>query len=280
MLPVSVKIEDETCNIRFIKNPHAITNKKRHFHESWEILYVASGSRTFFHQRATYKMNQGSIALIPPGILHRSINDSRESCELYAIYIIDQNDHRFSSLFPILVYWAEEYEPVLQFDNKTRYQIEALLSSIGTELLKKEQWYTEAVWSHLTILIANICRYAAEKQGTQQQPMDSRVTKIIEWLNTHYHEKINLIRAAKEVAISPAYLSKLFHKVTKVNFQEYLSYIRIQHACKMLATTREPVYNIAEKCGFGSVTQFGRVFLSFTGEKPMEYRKRTNQHYS
>ncbi|AEJ20558.1 AraC family transcriptional regulator [Gracilinema caldarium] len=280
MLQTDIRIEDTVCNLRFIRKSRATTNPERHFHNSWELLYVVSGSRTFFHQHATYRMNEGSLALIPPGVLHRGINRGSETCELYNLYIIDPHHPLFMPLVPLYTCWAQHYKPVIQFEEKTRYEIEVLLNTIGAELEKKDRWYMETVWAYMTILISRVCRYAEQEKGIMvYHSTDFRIDTIMEWIQEHFTEMIDLDRVARIVALSPAYVSKLFYKETQIHLHEYLSYVRIQRACQLLATTRKPIYLIAEHCGFGSLTQFGRVFRELTGQHPFEYRKKTNPHY-
>ncbi len=281
MLPPDIRIEDEVCNLRFIRKSRATTNPERHFHSSWEFLYVASGSRTFFYRSATYAMGEGAIAIIPPGILHRGLNQKGETCELYNIYVLDQNNPLFSSLLPLCVSWVEQHDPVIQFDEKSRYEVESLFQSMGMELQRKEPWYVQVVWAQLALLVALSCRSAAQAQrGTGQQQLDPRIQETLHWIDLHYAEPIDLERVAQQISMSPAYFSKLFYRTTQIHFHEYLASVRIQRACSLLATTREPVYRIAERCGFGSITQFGRLFRQLTGQHPLEYRRKTNAQYT
>lgn len=280
MLHQDLRIEDESCNIRYVCKSQAMTNPERHFHNSWEILYVASGHRTFFHKSDTYNMNEGAIALIPPGILHRGLNRGSETCELVNIYVLDPNNSLFLSCLPLFQAWIDQFDPVIQVDDKNRYEIEALFSDIELELTQKDDWYVESTWSLISILLIKICRFAKTKIGNVINPIsDSTISPILKWLDTHYQSSINLRRVAKEANMSPSYFSRLFYKTTQIHFNEYLSYIRVQRACALLATSDNPIYYVAEVCGFTSVTHFGRVFRKLTGQRPLEYRKKTNPRY-
>lgn len=281
MFALDVRIEDENCNLRFIKKSQAGNNPERHVHHSWEILYIVSGSRTFFHRSETYSMNEGSIALIPPGVLHRGLNRNNEHCELINLYVLNQYDPLFSSSYHLFKAWADRYEPVIHFDEKNRYEIEALFAQIGTELTEKMPWYIETVWSLINSLILRTLRWAENQTigHMHPKPVNTSVAYAMNWVNINFSKQIDLNAVAREIQLNPSYFSRLFYKETQVHFYEYLSYIRINHACGLLATTREPVYHIAERCGFGSITQFGRVFRKITGQHPLKYRKITNPAY-
>jgi AraC family cel operon transcriptional repressor len=59
-----------------------------------------------------------------------------------------------------------------------------------------------------------------------------------------------------------------------MTYQEYVTRVRLEHACKLLASTRRPVTDIAFDSGFQSVSQFHRSFRAIYGEKPLEYRRK------
>lgn len=79
---------------------------------------------------------------------------------------------------------------------------------------------------------------------------------------------------AEKVKLSQAYFSRLFKKVVKCGFQEYLNRQQIQQATSLLHKTSLSVSEISEKCGFSRQSYFTRKFKSHTGMTPSEFRKR------
>ena len=53
---------------------------------------------------------------------------------------------------------------------------------------------------------------------------------------------------------------------------KYRNQLRIEKACSELCTKDISISEIAEKCGFNSLTYFREVFHSFTGMTPNKYR--------
>lgn len=269
--------EDRESGIRFVRKPQALSNPRRHFHDSWEILYLAEGRRTLFYKTRTYTMQPGSIILIPPGVLHRGINKGKTTCDLYTIYFLDMHNKLFSPIKNLAKTWTTLSEPIITLDEKERYEVSSLLLSISEEIAAQKTGYAEQIYSTITTILVKSLRYNNTKKATgPEQNIDSRIAGLIKWLENNYHQKIDLSKAASISNISPTHLSRLFYKNTSLQFSKYLTYIRIQHACEMLATTTLPVYRIAEKCGFGSIAQFGRAFKNLTGKTPIQYRKTTS----
>jgi transcriptional regulator GlxA family with amidase domain len=95
------------------------------------------------------------------------------------------------------------------------------------------------------------------------------------WLSGHFREDVSLHRVADVFGVSESYLSRSFRQNTHFSFTEYVNAIRVQEACRLLVSTPRAVQDVAESCGFGSVTQFGRAFRKITGDSPLSYRRRS-----
>jgi ligand-binding sensor protein/AraC-like DNA-binding protein len=84
---------------------------------------------------------------------------------------------------------------------------------------------------------------------------------------------LSLTEAASKMHLSPGHLSKLFKSATGCNFVSYVTSRRIARARLMLASTEMPVQKIAAELDFNQVNYFSRVFRSYTGMSPSEYRR-------
>nr|WP_301290439.1 helix-turn-helix domain-containing protein [Paenibacillus sp. 1781tsa1] len=81
-----------------------------------------------------------------------------------------------------------------------------------------------------------------------------------------------LENAAKHVFLNPFYLSKYFKTKTGENFSDYVTKLRMQHAAVLLKTTYCKTYEISEIVGYSNAKNFTRMFRSFFGMTPREYR--------
>lgn len=57
---------------------------------------------------------------------------------------------------------------------------------------------------------------------------------------------------------------------------DYLVAIRIQYACDLLHETEFSVSEIADRCGYNSVSSFIRTFRDKVGQSPLQYRRGTD----
>ncbi|WP_341728255.1 PocR ligand-binding domain-containing protein [Brooklawnia sp.] len=85
-----------------------------------------------------------------------------------------------------------------------------------------------------------------------------------------------LTEASEMLHWSPGHFSKLFKSVTGCTFVSYIATRRISRAQLMLAFTQTPVRKIAADLGFNQVNYFSRVFRTYTGMTPSEYRRQSS----
>ncbi len=93
------------------------------------------------------------------------------------------------------------------------------------------------------------------------------------YIAEHFTEEISLNEVAKYVCLSSAYFSTLFKAETGCSFIKYLQRVRIEHAKKMLKSTKVRISDIASSVGYRDLKHFNKIFLAETSVTPSEYRK-------
>lgn len=99
------------------------------------------------------------------------------------------------------------------------------------------------------------------------------IREAMRYIHAHFEEKLNLGDVAKRVYINSQYFSRVFKRETGLTFTEYLNHLRIQAACRLLASTSYPAYRVANECGFSDPSYFNRVFLRYMEMTPQTYRR-------
>lgn len=107
----------------------------------------------------------------------------------------------------------------------------------------------------------------------RHSPMIADTLEIIE--KNLSNEDLSLRWIAQEVLFTNAdYLGKLFKREVGDNFTGYVKSMRMELAKKLiLEGKRDRIYEVAEKVGFGTNSQyFSQVFKKYTGVSPLEYK--------
>ena len=96
---------------------------------------------------------------------------------------------------------------------------------------------------------------------------------LMKYIDTHYSDPaLSRQTFSSHFHISEAYTSRFFKEYTGYQFTEYITKVRMEAACKLLTDTNLTIDKIAQAVGYNSDVSFRRVFKSFTGMTPKEYK--------
>lgn len=101
-----------------------------------------------------------------------------------------------------------------------------------------------------------------------------RVEKVVAFINENFSRTIRLAEAAELAEMAETAFSRFFRAKTGITFVDYLNDIRIGHASRLLIDTISPIAEIAQECGFTSLTNFNRIFKKRKGLVPKDFREK------
>lgn len=97
--------------------------------------------------------------------------------------------------------------------------------------------------------------------------------QVREMIVEHFSETLKLAQIADEVGVHPVYLATAFRQKFGVTVGEFVRQLRIEHACAELNKGDLPLAAIALQAGFADQSHFSKVFKSYVGMTPREYRR-------
>ena len=103
--------------------------------------------------------------------------------------------------------------------------------------------------------------------------LSREVFEAVKYIKENYANNITLQQVAKQVEISPNYLSSLFKKELQLSFVDYINQVRIHNAKKLLLNTHLKSYEISQKVGFTDESYFSRIFKKIVGIRPNEFKR-------
>jgi len=119
-----------------------------------------------------------------------------------------------------------------------------------------------------------ILHLAAEQKRENATKKHSRIIESVrEYVEQNYSKKISLAEVAKNVYISPSYLSKLIKTQTGHSFRHLVNMIRIAEAVRLLEQTDKSLSEIAFQTGYEDHSYFTKVFKRHTGVNPSARRR-------
>ena len=257
-------------------------DKPWHFHKEYELVYIkkTKGSRFIGDQVSFFE--DGDLVLIGPSIPHLF----RNSEEYY------KNNKLLAK--SICIHFTEDFLGNSFFDLPEMKQVKKLLdrSSLGLEVTGKANLYVkdklvemnkQKPANRLINLLEILIFLSTSKEisqilsktfiATNDKDTD-RIDKVIQFILNNYKNDIYIEQIASKLNMSIASFSRYFKHHTHKTFSNYVTEIRISHACRLMMDSH---YNISEICymsGFENQSNFYRHFKKFTGVIPKEYKAR------
>lgn len=106
----------------------------------------------------------------------------------------------------------------------------------------------------------------------QTSAVNSLVIQAIIQIISNFDKDISLKWVAEKICITDTYLSRLLKKELNMKFIDYMTFLRIRKAKRIICNSNAKIYEIAERVGFLDYRYFSRVFKGIVGMTPTEYR--------
>ena len=131
---------------------------------------------------------------------------------------------------------------------------------------------------NLLIIIADSVTDPSIAESVQKAPAHiGEIQNAVNYINKNLAKQITLDDIAHAASMSRSYVSSYFKLVTGVSPYDYLLTARVEKAIYFLKKTELSVTEIAQKCGFGSLSSFNKTFKKSLGVTPREYRLGQNK---
>lgn len=126
----------------------------------------------------------------------------------------------------------------------------------------------------MNIIVFRIMRDGEQIIAVPVKGKRKTIAKAIKIINEYFCLDITLQSVARDLYISPQYLSHVFKEETGIGFSAYLACVRLEHAAAMLAETSDSVTEICFSCGYRNLSHFLRRFKKEYGFSPNSYRNK------
>jgi AraC-like DNA-binding protein len=123
------------------------------------------------------------------------------------------------------------------------------------------------------VLLSHMLLMQVPAEDLQRGWNDSRVIKVISFIENNYAQKISNNDFAEMAGMNTNAFARLFKEQTGMSPQRFLSHKRISEACLLLRYSKLTIDEIAEVTGFCDRHYFTRVFTKMRCMSPAAFRK-------
>lgn len=129
-----------------------------------------------------------------------------------------------------------------------------------------------AMVSMLAAFAAAVRPFTCSVSDAHQSGRSIAVDRAIRIIAEEYGRPLELRSVALRCNVTGSYFSGLFRRSMGTTFTAYLARYRVEKAKELLRSSRRPVGEIVDVCGFGSHSQFNRIFSRFVGTNARAFR--------
>ena len=239
-----------------------------HTHPFTELFYVVDGKGEFNIQSQRFPVKANDFVIINPQVEHTELSSPDEPLEYIVLGI---NGLSFSNLTPV----SEGGHPFSFFNLRDEQKdILRYLNAMVQEATSQSMSYELVCHNLLEILLIKILRHQHfDLEVGKQSKATKDISFIKHYLETYYHESIQLEDLASMTHLSRFYISHSFKKEIGMSPMEYLIAIRIKESKILLRTTNYSISQVADIVGFTTPTYFSKQFRKSTGISPTDYRE-------
>lgn len=195
--------------------------------------------------------------------------------------------HDFDNKFGTIIYQdyvmilpftnAEIIKPVIPISLNSLERVKNIIGSLDAQLKgQKDGFWPCRSRSFLMELLYFInYSYVIVSAGDDQEnntETSVSFSEIVEYLNEHIGDSINLERLTKEFLINRNKLNDIFMKESSMTCMNYLLKLRLDLAKVLLSTTQIPIGEVSARVGFDDQNYFAKVFKKHEGMSPKAFR--------
>ena len=255
----------------------AVTKEKRagaynmlssHYHDHYEIYLLTKGNVRYFVDERIYDLSEGDVVFIPPHVIHKTATLMNKGAERLLIaftneFIMYPPSDKIFSCFD-----------VCYFKNPP---VKDLIEKAAEEYFNKDRYSEDLIAGYIREILVKLRRSMDINNPDKSSENNSIIQNAVHYISKNYSNDISLSELAKKFAISESHFSRQFKAYTGFGLNEYISTVRVKNAEKLLVTTKLPVTEIAQNCGFNSSSYFAAVFKKVRGVSPITMRKKCRE---
>ena len=281
LLKKTLDSPNQSYTIKSLKDAYFDPNW--HFHPHYQLFTVVEGTGTRFIGDDIRHFEAGDSVFLAPNMPHLWRSD--------AAYFDKDSTLKVQG---IVVYFTADFLGKDFFEKPEMYGLKQLfinserglsLSNSLNETIVKDLKELEklngfeGILKLLSILQklaqSNDYQYIASisYENTHKISETERMRLVHEYVLKHYKEKISLSAVATLTNMTKAAFCRYFKNRTNKTFSEFVSEIRIGHACKMLLADKVSVAQICYESGFNTVSNFNSQFKALKGKSPKQFQK-------
>ena len=233
-------------------------------HPMLELTYVDQGSLHSVAEGQDLLLTQGDIVIYGPNQWHMQYAD------------VDVAPRYVTLTFDLQ---GEGIAPLINRKFTASRQTVTMLRQMLREHEQTDEFSNDMIIAQLNILLLDLLRESRSPSAGKLQTSNAIhseneiIRRAQQYISSHIREKLSVPLVARQVDVSPSYLTALFHKNLQISPGEYIRRIKLQESKQMIRENDLNFTEIAAALQYSTVHHFSRQFKEKFGITPTEYAK-------
>lgn len=277
--------------LHFLEDGNPCREIAPHYHDFVEIIYGIRGRFSASMADRNVEVNEGDMLLINVNEIHAFRHF--EPCEYYCL----QFDPTLFFSSPVYSTGAKYILPFIMstahsIGKNSSYSLLAKKADLeGTHIPEYirdyHKEYTERAPGFELAIRADICRIflwylrRMEENGISMYGNSNiraedivRLNAVLDYIHENYMQPVLAEKMAKMCNMSYSYFSRFFRHALGQTFSDYLLYVRLTEAEKLLITTSKSISQIALDTGFSTSSYFITQFKKHRHITPKQLKQK------
>ncbi len=268
--------------VKKLVEPHFDPNW--HFHPHYQLFLVEEGTGTRLIGDSIKPFGPGDLVFLGPNLPHLWRSDQAYFDRQPASNLITRGT---------VVYFTEDFLGPDFFEKQEMAPLRQLLNQArqGLEWTGHTRHRAETALHHLTnqsvgfervisllTLLNDLSRATDYKYLTSPgytntvKPTETdRMQLVHDYVLGHFPDDLSLDTVADLAGMTSPAFCRYFKARSNKTFSEFVSEVRIGHACKLLMNGKLNITQISFESGFRTLSNFNRQFKDITGQTPSGY---------
>ncbi len=246
-----------------------IVNRNAHVHRALELGLALEGNAVVRIGDRSFSAKKGSLFFFNANESHEIIAASQAGIKIAYLQVANSFCSEYLSCFRNLELLENDLSSYLS-PEKCREVTGLMVAALQDYMAPDSDLYALTCICSICKLYSKILSYVPYRQMTEaaylsRNKKTARLTRITEYIDNNYSEKITLDALAKREDVTTTYLSHFIKDNLHMTFQEYVSSVRFERALKLLQSTSMCLTDVAVVCGFSDVKYLSRMLEKHFG---------------
>lgn len=258
-----------------------------HWHFYVEILYCIEGHGKIIMNGHPYHFQKNNILFAFPRDVH-TINTIHNDPLRYVVIKLDPNllfdTQKDAFMFKHYRQLLSPIPPELQlledlpgFDHEVLFEFHELFYHKPANF----EWQAKSLIFNFFYAYNRYLTdqgYAINGHSDTHEDISS-ITPAFTYIHENFAQPITAANAAEYCHLSYSYFSRQFKKITGIPFTQYLNFIRVTEAERLLLEGKTTITDVGYKVGFSDTSYFIRQFKSFKKITPKKFLQLVKRNF-